>query len=184
MQANRRRRRAEWEFLVETNVSGGQYHPDPESEEEDVVEMQSLLFQCEGAGVSTRGDSSRSRGNKPDDGDSTTNLQNNNGDYDETEYDADTDTTAREDDTDEESDDGQNLIILSDDEDLIFAATASILVAESKQRFASNDSDNDDDVRSLNSFVVFDDPRKITPANKPLDPEIKQQETAKKRGRK
>jgi len=81
--------------------------------------------------VSTRGDSSWSHGKEPND--DTANLQNDDGNYNKTAYNADRDTTTSKDDTDEESDDGQNHIILLDNENSIVAAAVSILVAESKQ---------------------------------------------------
>jgi len=50
-----------------------------------------------------------------------------------------------------------------DDEDSIIAAANSLLLAKRKRRLAgsSNNNEIDDDVRSLNSFLVFPDPRKL-----------------------
>jgi len=53
MQANRCHRRAEWEFLTKTNVSGGQYHPKPKVDD-DIVPVQPLLVEDDGNRVGTR----------------------------------------------------------------------------------------------------------------------------------
>jgi len=86
-----------------------------------------------------------------------------------TQYNANTDTISDEDDIDDKDNFEQQHAILSDDDDSIFDEATLILVAESKLRFAAADSDSKDDIRSLNSFVVFDDPRKMNPGNKQED---------------
>ena len=179
MQANRRRRRAEWEFLVETNASGGQFRPSPENDDGTVI-VQTVQFQCGEDEVCIRGNLSLAQDDASVVDNAHLHCNNNNENEenensDDTEYDADTDTVSDDKDIDEEATGDQHNVILSDDDDSIFAAAASILVAESRQRFAGREnagdgSDNDDDdVRSLNSFVIFDDPQKTNTRNEKQD---------------
>jgi len=91
---------------------------------------------------------------------------NKNENSDDTEYNANTDTISDDDDIDDEANCEQQHAILSDNGNSIFAAATSILVAESKLRFAGIESDSKDDIRSLNSFVVFDNSCKMNPGNK------------------
>ena len=169
MQANRHHRRAEWEFLTETNVSGGQYRPEPKVDD-NIVPVQPLLVEDDGNRVGTRVEFSLDQVGVPDA--VATDLHNgkenekSHEDSDNTEYDADTDTISDEGDIDDEANFEQQHAILSDNDDSIFATATLILVAESKLRFAATDSDIKDNVRSLNSFVVFDNSCKINPGNK------------------
>jgi len=47
-----------------------------------------------------------------------------------------------------------------DDDDSIMQAATQLVIADSQRRFSANEvEDDDDNVHSLNSFIVFDDPR-------------------------
>jgi len=52
--------------------------------------------------------------------------------------------------------------LASDNDDSIIAAATSLLVVERKQQLAGGIDNKDDDVRSLNSFIIFPNPHKLS----------------------
>jgi len=131
---------------METNVSGGQYCPEPNKDGDAVKIQQPLLLQHEQGNQAVRSELSLSHNDCPNDNIADMEVDESKSDkteYDKTDYNADTDTIADDDDDqnstvqqcdiNEQANGEEDDINLSGDDDSIFAAAASLLVAERKQ---------------------------------------------------